>query len=408
MNPKYKKTTQDDPEKGPNDEQLVREETVWIPHVHTSEYSDGEMTAALLFENALAGGIHHISITDHDSIGVHKRYKKNFRYPEGYSRVYVKSKNQYVNLISGVEVSCHIHYKVLGNKPCLIETNKRNLLELEILGYGFDPKDAYLDKLCKFNRDSRFNWLERVVGNLGKEFGKKKISIRHFKNLKFVGKPHVVEQMLKSGIITDKEQGFAMLSKGGKFYLPKKTAYLDDAIQRIEQAGGRCGLPHPAIIAKEHGFQNDEVVAELFSNYFAGRLLKKDFVFVEAYYPYAIRRKRLFTKEEQDKSNYFWYKFAQEHDLIDMWVSDYHKEGHGVKLDAFTPPLDTTLDKLLELRIQGMALFKMKCQDDDLEELENEELADDDALPEDDNLPMPEEKPVEQTVEPDLDLDHFG
>ncbi|MBW3011799.1 hypothetical protein KY311_01305, partial [Candidatus Woesearchaeota archaeon] len=418
----------------PDDAELLRKDDAdWIPHVHTSEYSDGRMTSMEIFRKSLASGTKYIAVTDHDNIGVHVQHQANFDHSKGFSVVPVldeKGRDTVgnINLVSGVELACWISYfpekyHTIGTKKGVVKKYeiekpkpanpdskeidtefkpKGKVIEIEIIGYGFDPRYRDEDKqdifhACRKNMNYRSAWLEQVLSMINEKYPGR-ISIDSFKGLSFIGKPQIVEAMKRARIISKHADGFRMLKEGGIFYAEKPVVHLDEAIYAIEASGGRCGLPHPGVIGIDSGL-SDEEVSLLFLEYLSGRQIKKEFVFIEAMYPYAKRRERCFDEEKELMVNKFWFDFAQTHNLIALWASDFHGEKKKPKrrstrkmqrkpipeiFEAHAEPLES-LEQILSFRYKGMTRFRLKTfgADDEIEDdySESDGLFDDDEDP---------------------------
>jgi hypothetical protein len=341
----------------PGDEDILKEG--WVPHIHTRD-SDGQKTVEQLLAD-VASRCKFVSITDHDCIEAHK--KDNFDYELGYSKVpvsYLRSGRRIskeVFLVSGVEMNCHLPYEG-GN------------LSLEITGYGFDPHDTVLGEACEQNRSYRHAWLSQIVKNINKTMlkgiFKKKLSLQEFAKEHCVGKPQLVKALRKRKLFENDEDAYAAL-RDPKYKIEKETIHIDYAIWAIENAGGRCGLPHPALIAKENNLESEIRAVEILGkNRYLSKtnaLFDKKFISVEAEYPYSARRPKSFDKKAEEKANTFWQDIALQYNLIELWVSDYHRDSK-VKKDSVAPDTHVTprsrLAEILKLRKKGMSLYHLR------------------------------------------------
>ncbi len=184
--------------------------------IHTN-YSDGKHTPEEVAALAHAGGLHVISVTEHDRVDSFKKVKDACA--------------QYgIRAISGVEIST-----TYQNKP------------LHILGYALDVDNpellSFLKDINAFRKNAFIERFPILNQNLVLA-GKKEVELEKFSNLdvKYYSFPGVAEFLVEQGVTKDKDEGF-LYFKGMKGTTPPTEP--KDAIRAIHRAGGLAVLSHP-------------------------------------------------------------------------------------------------------------------------------------------------------------------
>ncbi|KAB1439861.1 PHP domain-containing protein [Candidatus Galacturonibacter soehngenii] len=195
-------------------------------HVH-SNASDGTYAPSQLVEYALQKKLSAFALTDHDTIS-------------GIESAIQSSKNTFVTVIPGVELSTTYHSKdvhILGlfidyTSEWLINQlnelnnlrSKRNVLMCELLSKeGFDIS----------------------ISKLHEKFGDTVITRAHF-----------ARYLLDKGYTTSMKEAFdKYIDKGGPCYVPKVKCTPKQAIDIIKKAGGVPILAHPLL----YHFSNEEL-----------------------------------------------------------------------------------------------------------------------------------------------------
>jgi predicted metal-dependent phosphoesterase TrpH len=183
-------------------------------HCH-STYSDGTLSPKQLIRKAKNLGIKMFSITDHDTINAQKEAIE-------YSR---KLDLKY---IPGVEINAEF--------PTL----------MDILGYGIDINDDYLNSILDTIYNKRIERNRMMIELLKKEGFNIDIEDLEGASLSTIGRPHIARILLKKGYGTSVSQIIeTYLTRGKKCYIerfkfsPKKT------IKAIKKSGGLAVLAHP-------------------------------------------------------------------------------------------------------------------------------------------------------------------
>lgn len=186
-------------------------------HTHSNE-SDGTDRPGELVTNAIAAGVSHLALTDHDSI-------------TGW-REALEHRDESIILILGAEVSCQT----------------REALSVHMLGLLFDPEDVTLRNSMEQTRTNRVTRMERIVARL-QEAGMEITIEDVYAELRegaTLGRPHLADAMVRRGIVNDRSEAFEkFLHNRSKFYIPDASPTPEDAIAMIKGAGGVAIIAHP-------------------------------------------------------------------------------------------------------------------------------------------------------------------
>lgn len=186
-------------------------------HTHSNE-SDGTDRPGELVSNAIAAGVSHLALTDHDSIN-------------GWQEA-LEHRNETISLLLGAEVSCQT----------------KEALSVHMLGLLFDPEDANLRNSMEQTRTNRVTRMERIVSRLqeaGMEITIEDVYAELAEGAT-LGRPHLADAMVRRGIVKDRSEAFEkFLHNRSKFYIPDASPTPEDAIALIKGAGGVAIIAHP-------------------------------------------------------------------------------------------------------------------------------------------------------------------
>jgi predicted metal-dependent phosphoesterase TrpH len=186
-------------------------------HTHSNE-SDGTDRPGELVEKAIAAGITHLALTDHDSI-------------TGWSEA-LAHRDDSISLILGSEISCQT----------------KEALSVHMLGLLFDPMNQQLREAMEGTRTNRVTRMERIVAKL-QEAGIEITIADVYAELSegaTLGRPHLADAMVKKGIVADRSEAFEkFLHNRSKFYIPDASPTPEAAIGLIKAAGGVAVIAHP-------------------------------------------------------------------------------------------------------------------------------------------------------------------
>lgn len=190
-------------------------------HTH-STFSDGTNTPAELIEQAYKIGLTAIALTDHDVVS-------------GCSELQMAAK-KYPNLlaINGCEFSV--------DHPATVEVIALNIKNLA----------PYLERqkvLIKNREDACRGRLEKL-NKLGYHITWDDVALDDNRQpRKTIAKPHIVNFLVKSGQIDDKEFAYKqLLAEGCPAYVEAKSPTPEDTIDFIRQTGAVSILAHPCLI----------------------------------------------------------------------------------------------------------------------------------------------------------------
>lgn len=189
-------------------------------HLH-STFSDGELPPAEVVEAHAAAGFAAIALTDHDTLA-------------GLDAL-GPLQNHGVRIIPGVELS------IEDDPP-------RGLIEIHLLGFGFDTQDGRLRaRLAQASAEREAQKQETVLRLQGLGFRVEWEQVRE-RARGNVGKPHIVAAIEALYPEVRREELYALMGPGGAAHVPRaRDLTLEDAVMLIRNAGGVAVLAHPGI-----------------------------------------------------------------------------------------------------------------------------------------------------------------
>lgn len=277
-------------------------------HIH-SNYSDGALSPAELFQRALGEGLSAIAIADHDSVA-------------GVAEGLAAAARTDIATIPAVELSVQF----------------KSWQDVHLLGYGMNCSDSnFRDKLDGFReRRERRNVeiLERVNEVLMSR-GMEKIHpdevLVHARDA--IGRPHIARAMLEKGYVQTMEEAFQRYLVPCN--VPKRYWPMDDAISEIRRVGGVAVLAHPTTISQDREALRG-AITELAAMGLDGL--------------------EVFNNQAQPDEMEFLRRLAVELGLLITGGSDFHGIEEGIEIGRgrggmrFSADLLTPLKELLSLR----------------------------------------------------------
>jgi hypothetical protein len=119
-----------------------------------------------------------------------------------------------------------------------------------------------------------------------------------------IGRPHFARLMVKKGYVASLREAFdEYLSEDKPAYIDRKEPALEEAVERINHAGGIATLAHPGRITHD---------SQLLHSLVAGLL------------PHGLKAIECFHPEHSEEDTRLCLAIAQEHDLAITGGSDYH------------------------------------------------------------------------------------
>lgn len=278
-------------------------------HLH-SKKSDGLDSPSQLIDKALELNIEAIALTDHDTV-------------DGIQEFLSYGEDKGLIVIPGIEIS-------IKHEP------DREIEDIHVLGLNLDHKSPEIINSLDQQIKGRLGQKENICKRLKEEFDYN-ITYKEVKSVaggKIVGRPHIVEIMIKNN--PDKIAGktknelFKMISLGGAAYVDREFELsFEESIELINSAGGIPIIAHPGI----YEVQNRSKFIEFCVN--AG--IKG----IEIEYTYFHNRPFYKTEKAKWAQEFlpdFYRKLAEKFNLIKSGGSDYHGGKKGIKIGGALVP----------------------------------------------------------------------
>jgi hypothetical protein len=192
-------------------------------HSHTDQ-SDGTFTAAELVAEAMRIGLKALAITDHDTM-------------RGYDQAVPFAETAGLKLICGIELS-----------------TKYQGISIHLLGYfpvKLPSKEfrEWLDFLLESRRDRNRRLIKKLV-SLGIPITLEEVEA-YGKTL--TARPHFARVLIDKGYAKDMQDAFDQyLDESSRGYVQRHDIPIQDALDRIREAGGVSSLAHPVRVAKNN------------------------------------------------------------------------------------------------------------------------------------------------------------
>lgn len=187
-------------------------------HVH-SNHSDGTMTPAAVVARAKEKGLVAMALTDHDTT-------------TGISEAIQAAKENDIEIIPGVELSCHYHEK-----------------EIHILGYYIDYEKESLNQTLASIAKERDNRNKKMCETL--TAGGFPISYEELlENYgdAIITRAHFAKLLFKKGAVGSMDEAFrGCLNNNSPYYVMRNYPTPQEAIDIIKNAGGIPVLAHPLL-----------------------------------------------------------------------------------------------------------------------------------------------------------------
>ena len=248
-------------------------------HIHSS-YSDGTDSPKEILDKAKELGITNISITDHDTIKATKE-----------ARDYANKLN--INYVNGVELSTF------------------SLMEVHILGYGFDANNDFLQTTLNDFSQKRKERVKKILEMLAKQ--KIIINEEDLVESDSIGRLHVANALVNKGYVSSIPEAFdRYLGAKGCAYLPSRRITPFEGVDIIKKAGGIPVIAHPL------RFLQTKILNDLIEG-----LKKYGLGGIEVYYN---------THDEQTRKEL--YSLAQKNKLLATGGTDYHGKNRNLEMGS--------------------------------------------------------------------------
>lgn len=245
-------------------------------HTHTTA-SDGQYTPSEIIQLAKEKSIQTLAITDHDTVS-------------GLKEAIEAAKQQNLNLIPGIEISTH------------------KGVEIHMLGFFIDHKNAKLVEACNEYELSRSNRAVRICDYLNRLGIPVDLDeVKTYAGAGAIGRPHFAQWLQEHGMVKSRQEAFERYLDTPRFKAEteREKPSPEEAIQLIHEAGGLAVIAHPGLI--KFGKKNQEELIRGLKN--------KGLDGIEC----------LYSKHEK-KQEEFYMKLARKYDLKITAGSDFHGE----------------------------------------------------------------------------------
>ncbi len=203
-------------------------------HMHTY-YSDGSLSPEEMVRRACERGITLVSVTDHDGTG-------------GTAGAAAEAGRLGISFVNGAEFS----------------TADAGGTKMHILGYGFDPEDREIRRICEEMRESRAERNEllfRALNGLGYDIPPDEVPGAANG---YISKPQIAAALVARGIVPDVASAFDEIFDRPEIRaLQKRKTDTVRAIKAVTSAGGTAVLAHPMLIKTAFERGSEEMYDEL-------------------------------------------------------------------------------------------------------------------------------------------------
>jgi len=204
-------------------------------HAHSTA-SDGTLAPAEVVRLAKRIGLCGLALTDHDTI-------------DGIDEAASAAEALGIDFLPGIEISCQ--YPAPGT--------------MHLLGYGIDPRSDVLRELTRRlieARDQRNPKIIEKLNALNVSVTMDEVEAEAAGGV--VGRPHIAAVLVRKGHVSSTKQAFdKYLGQGAPAFVDKERLTKEQALRRIDEAGGITVLAHPVQLRTQNDAQLERVVKDL-------------------------------------------------------------------------------------------------------------------------------------------------
>jgi predicted metal-dependent phosphoesterase TrpH len=186
-------------------------------HTHTTA-SDGTDSPAALVNKALSAGITTLAITDHDSTA-------------GWDEAITATRSP-LNLVLGAEIS----------------TLTLDGVSVHMLGLLFDGEDKSMQEMLADSRDTRIPRMRKMIELLaadGIDISLEDVMAATPAGAT-LGRPHLADALVRNNVVKSRDEAFLeLLHNDSKYYVTHAAPTPEEAIIKINEAGGVAVIAHP-------------------------------------------------------------------------------------------------------------------------------------------------------------------
>lgn len=194
-------------------------------HSHSS-CSDGALSPTELINRAVAQGVTHLALTDHDTLA-------------GLAEARQAAERSPLQLINGVEISATWQGK-----------------SLHIIGLDFDPAAPELNQLLEVLQLKRQQRAEKIAHKLSKKGVQDPLAHAHrLAKGRLITRPHFAHCLVEQGFAVDFQSAFKhYLGQGKPAFVATQWEELESVVEAIHLAGGRVVIAHPRRYRMTHSW----------------------------------------------------------------------------------------------------------------------------------------------------------
>ena len=186
-------------------------------HTH-SDRSDGTMPPREVVRAAATAGLDVLALTDHDTA-------------VGWAEAAATAEEAGVGFVPGMEISCVHAGRGLHLLAYLLDPTHPPLVEQ--LGHVLRGRDERLPRVCAALRAFGIPIQDEDVRAVAGE-------------ATAIGRPHVADQLVRMGVVADRDEAFdRLLSPGRPGYVPRYAAPVEEMLALVTDAGGVSVVAHP-------------------------------------------------------------------------------------------------------------------------------------------------------------------
>jgi predicted metal-dependent phosphoesterase TrpH len=206
-------------------------------HTHTTE-SDGTFSPAELIAAAAETHLEALAITDHDTFA-------------GYEAAAPLASAAGVRLFRGIEIST-----ALGNP----KTKTIHLLGYFLKSEPAPAFKAWLSKMQAARRDRNIRLAARLQ-SLGVDITIEEVNAR---GRSLAGRPHFAKLLVDKGYVKSIIEAFRQyLDESAPGYVEREEPPVEEAIRRVNEAGGISSLAHPVRLGKRDLVEEERLISSL-------------------------------------------------------------------------------------------------------------------------------------------------
>ncbi|WP_124053982.1 PHP domain-containing protein [Arcanobacterium ihumii] len=190
-------------------------------HTHSS-YSDGTSTPTELMCAAAEAHLDVMGISDHDTVA-------------GWEEAANAVSCTGVSLVRGMEC-----------------TTRYDGIDIHVLGILFDPADQAIRSHIAQMANSREIRARQIVDRLEQDFPVTWNDVVELAgDSRSVGRPHIADALVGRGVVENRSEAFErILHTSSPYYVPQIAPSTPEAIEMINNAGGRAILAHPKAVKR--------------------------------------------------------------------------------------------------------------------------------------------------------------